>query len=235
MWRLLYFDPSVTGTPPRTVLLNSYETENSLELVQFKCPSPSLRIISQKNVTIGRMNFLDDYNMNIEETLHAQGPPERRSLLVMGVEIAMCIFLKAMTKAFLGVSGDAYCITGNSILLSQYMSLWRHYPYGYENNRRRRGWAPIWVEVCTWVPYYQLMKSFTQMRSIEIRQAPFWLIPVKEIHQSLFCFSQWLIVNNQVLTSSFLFSLSLCPPNYMSRYCTILLFLFRWFILWHAC
>ena len=61
--------------------------------------------------------------MNIEETLHAQGPPERRSLLVMGVEIAMCIFLKAMTKAFLGVSGDAYCITGNSILLSQYMSL----------------------------------------------------------------------------------------------------------------
>ena len=69
------------------------------------------------------MNFSDDYNMNIEETLHAQGPPERRSLLVMGVEIAMCIFLKAMTKAFLGVSGDAYCITGNSILLSQYMSL----------------------------------------------------------------------------------------------------------------
>ena len=130
-----------------------------------------------------------------------------------------------------GLSGGVWgCILHNRqlhLIVSIYVTLWRHYPYGYENNRRRRGWAPIWVELCTWVPYYQLMKSFTQMRSIEIRQAPFWLIPVKEIHQSLFCFSQWLIVNNHGLTSSFLFSLSLCPAAYCmsrctTRYCKVL-------------
>ena len=112
-----------------------------------------------------------------------------------------------ISESFGGVWG---CILHNRqlhLIVSIYVTLWRHYPYGYENNRRRRGWAPIWVELCTWVPYYQLMKSFTQMRSIEI-------------HQSLFCFSQWLIVNCHGLTSSFLFSLSLFPAaNCMSR-CT---------------